>query len=158
MDLNFYEVDYDYIKHLKEVDDKVPDIKYGENDKFFCGVVTEVNGFKYFAPITSFVGKQQTNLLIYNSKNEKIASIRFCFMIPVDEKYLKVKSIKQVSNEFYKKLLSTELSFCRKNKTRIQNAAKRVYAYGTNPNHPQYDNCCNFKELETRAEKYNQSI
>ncbi|MDW0111520.1 type III toxin-antitoxin system ToxN/AbiQ family toxin [Sporosarcina aquimarina] len=158
MDFNFYEVDYNYIEYLKEIDDKVPDIKYGENDKFFCGVVTEVNGFKYFAPISSFTRKQKTNLMIYNSNQETIASIRFCFMIPVDAKYLKIKSIEQVSTDHYKKLLSTELSFCRKNKTRIQKAANRVYAYGTNPDHQQYNNCCDFKKLEEMAKKYNPSI
>lgn len=154
MTIKFYTVDHDYIEYLKKIESQVPDIIYDENNKFFCGVVTEVNGFKYFAPITSFKTKQKTNLLIYNSSNEAIASIRFCFMIPVDEKYLTIKDISKVRDEKYKRLLSTELAFCKQNKKQIENAARRVYSYGIDPKSDQYRNCCKFKVIESAAQKY----
>ena len=53
-ELNFYTVDPDYIEALQAVDPRVPNIKYETHDKFACGVLFEIAGHEYFAPISSF--------------------------------------------------------------------------------------------------------
>lgn len=62
--LNFYNVDVEYVEYLRRFDSRVPYIQYGDRDKFVCGVVLTVNGYQYFAPVSSKIGKQQTSLVI----------------------------------------------------------------------------------------------
>ena len=156
-DLDFYEIDPEYLKYLKQFDSSVPDYSYDKHDKFFCGVVTKMNGFQYFAPISSFSRQQATNLLIKNSDGRNISSIRFCFMVPADDSVLKVKDFSLEKDQKYVGLLSTELTFCRQNERRIQETAKRVYHYGIDSKHPQYRNCCKFTNLEQAATQYKES-
>lgn len=47
----------DYIEYLKKWDNKVPNVDYGNRMKCFIGVILEVNGFNYFAPLTSYKPK-----------------------------------------------------------------------------------------------------
>lgn len=152
--LDFYTIDTEYLEHLKKVDSSVPDYSYDSNDKFFCGIVTEINGFQYFAPISSFNRHQKTNLLIRDTNNKSIASIRFCFMVPAPPSVLTMKDFSLESDEKYAGLLSTELTFCRHNESSIESSAIRVYQYGISPEHPQYRNCCKFLELEKASEEY----
>ena len=49
----FYTIDFDYLRYMKEADSKVPNFDYDEHDKFFFGVVLQINDMKYFAPISS---------------------------------------------------------------------------------------------------------
>ena len=70
MDLLFYDVDTDYVKYLKATEiakrgfTRVPDIEYKNERKMVCGVVLEINGFKYYVPVSSYKKKQKNNLLI----------------------------------------------------------------------------------------------
>lgn len=148
MSINFYTVDINYLNELKKIEKKVPNTEYATNKKFFCGVVLTINGYNYFAPISSFKKKQQTNIAIYNNNDEIISTIRFCFMIPIKKEHLRIKDISKITDTKYQKLLSRELQFCNQNEDIIKKAAHRVYNYGTNPNHKQYKNCCDFKKLE----------
>ena len=153
MSINFYTIDSTYLANLKEIDNKIPNTNYQTNNKFFCGIVLSIHGYNYFAPISSFNKRQPTNLPIYNNDRQIIATIRFCFMIPVETKYLTLKDINSVEDIKYRRLLSTELQFCRKNEEKIKKAALRVYNYGINPQHKQNKNCCNFKNLENFLKK-----
>ena len=151
-ELDFYEVDTDYLAHLKSFDTNVPNYSYDSHNKFFCGVVLTINGFTYFAPVSSFNKKQATNYPIMN--NDKIiATIRFSFMIPVVEGVIKKKDF-SLEEKKYAGLLSTELTFCRQHQEQICKTAKRVYQYGIDPSHRHYKNCCQFKLLETAATTY----
>lgn len=70
MNLFFYDVDIAYVKHLKDAETakrgftRIPDIEYENRRKMVCGVVLEVNEFKYYVPISSYKKKQNNNLLI----------------------------------------------------------------------------------------------
>ena len=70
MNLFFYDVDIDYVRYLKEAEKakrgftRVPDVEYGNERKMVCGVVLEMNGYKYYVPISSYKKKQPNNLLI----------------------------------------------------------------------------------------------
>lgn len=153
-DLDFYEIDTNYLQYLKQIDSSVPHYSYNTHDKFFCGIVTKMNGFQYFAPISSFKQQQATNLVIKNSDGVNIASIRFCFMVPADDSVLKIKDFKLENDAKYVGLLSTELTFCRQHELRIQEKAKRVYQFGVDSTHTQYKNCCDFLALEQAANQY----
>ena len=65
--LDFYEVNAEYIAYLMRFDAKVPYVDYtaeSGHDKFLCGIVLSVNGHDYFAPISSFNTPQRTNMII----------------------------------------------------------------------------------------------
>ena len=63
MNLFFYDVDIDYVRYLKEAEKakrgftRVPDVEYGNERKMVCGVVLEMNGYKYYVPISSYKKK-----------------------------------------------------------------------------------------------------
>lgn len=153
MELKFYDVDKEYIKYLKETDSKIPDISYDNHDKFVCGIVFTIGDINYFAPISSFNIKQNTNMLIYNENGEAKSSIRFSFMFPADNSVLKAKDFSAYEYK-YKRFLMMELKYCKDNFDRILKMAKKVYKIGTSKNHPLKKNCCDFKLLEKRYLEY----
>jgi len=86
--INFYDVNKEYIQYLKMFDSKIPNIDYSKHEKFVCGIVLQINGFNYFAPIPSFNKQQKTNILILNENGNPISSIRFSFMFPAPDEVL----------------------------------------------------------------------
>ena len=65
--LDFYQVDAQYIAYLLKHDNRVPKVDYSaENahEKFLCGVVLKVHDHDYFAPISSFRTQQRSNMII----------------------------------------------------------------------------------------------
>ena len=94
--LNFYNVNNQYIDYLKKFESKIPNINYENHKKFCCGILFEINGMKYIAPVSSFKKAQKTNFVIKNTNRQDISSIRFSFMFPI---YDELISIKNFSNE-----------------------------------------------------------
>lgn len=51
------------MRYLKEAEKakrgftRVPDVEYGNERKMVCGVVLEMNGYKYYVPISSYKKK-----------------------------------------------------------------------------------------------------
>ena len=52
--LDFYEVNVDYVKYLKQFDSRIPNVEYQNRNKFLCGTLFKINGLNYFAPVSSF--------------------------------------------------------------------------------------------------------
>lgn len=153
--ISFYDVDEDYIKFLKQYDNKIPDIKYATNSKFVCGIVLNIGGAQYYAPISHLTTKQQTNMQIID-KGKPISTIRFSFMFPAPASVLKRKNFSKiaVTDPKYANLLRTEYLFCSKNKQAIYNKAQKVYAIGCNKQHKLNYACCDFKLLESVYNNY----
>ena len=156
--LNFYEVSEEYISYLTRFDSRVPRVDYsaaGKHDKFLCGIVLSVNDHDYFAPISSFITPQRTNMIIKNEKGEAVSSIRFSFMVPVPPNVIAVKRIKDEPSLKYRRLLGWELRFCRKNANTIYRLAKYVYnTVVENKDSIMVKNCCDFKKLEAACAEY----
>ena len=154
--LKFYDIDENYIRFLKTIDRQVPDVKYDSNNKFVCGVVLNVNGIKYYAPISHKTDKQQTNMQIFDN-GVPISTIRFSFMIPAFDDVLTYKDFKEIAktDPNYASLLHAEHSFCRNNITDIKEKALSVYKIGWNKKHRLSYTICDFKKLEkhNREEK-----
>ena len=53
--LKFYDIAEDYVKYLQTIDRQIPNIHYNTNNKFICGIVFEIKGVKYYAPISHTV-------------------------------------------------------------------------------------------------------
>jgi len=143
--INFYDVNKEYIQYLKMFDSKIPNIDYSKHEKFVCGIVLQINGFNYFAPIPSFNKQQKTNILILNENGNPISSIRFSFMFPAPDEVLYRKDF----------LLLQEYRFCNKNKDAIYKKARYVYKRVVSGHDEFMTNlCCNFKLLETKCAEY----
>ena len=62
---------------------RVPDVEYQNERKMVCGVVLEINGYKYYVPVSSYKKKQPNNLLIQlddDRFNQVKGSLHFNFM------------------------------------------------------------------------------
>ncbi|EKN1389212.1 type III toxin-antitoxin system ToxN/AbiQ family toxin [Enterococcus thailandicus] len=155
--LQLFEIEPTYIDFLKQYDDKIPNHDYDTHDKLYCGVVLIINDLKYLVPLSSFNKRQATNLLIRDRtrNNRIIASLRFCFMIPVLDEVIKIKDFSEETDTNYVALLSKELRYCRTHANEIYAKALEVYSFGTDETHPQYINCCKFKVLELNCKNYN---
>ena len=153
--LKFYDINKDYVKFLKTVDRQVPDIEYSSNNKFVCGIVLNVNGVKYYAPISHKTEKQQTNLQIFDN-GVPISTIRFSFMIPAFDEVLTFKDFRAIAkvDPDYAALLHAEHSYCSSHQTDIRNKALSVYHIGCNKNHRLNYTCCDFKKLEEHYLEY----
>lgn len=107
--LKFYDVDENYIDFLKQYDEQVPNIKYDSVNKFVCGIVLQVNGIDYVAPISHNTKVVKTSLPVY-CKGKIISIIRFSFMFPAKFEYLTVKDFAAIAetDSKYADLLRTE--------------------------------------------------
>lgn len=156
--MKFYEIDSSYLDYLRGFDKRVPEITKSGFEKFFCGIVLEINDYDYFVPVSSFTTSQATNLIIFNKKKSKrLSSLRFCFMIPIpkDKSHLLTeKDFSLITDKKYAALVSQEYQFCLDNKERILKKAQAVYKMGNDPEHPRYNDCCNFTDLEFSSDKY----
>ena len=153
--LKFYDIDEDYVRYLQTIDRQVPNIHYSTNNKFVCGVVLNINGIKFYAPISHTTKKYQTSLLIYN-KTVPISSIRFSFMIPAYDDVLNELKFSDISkrDENYADLIRVEYDYCVNNQNIIHDKAQSVYKIGCNKDHRLNYTCCDFQKLEQEYMKY----
>lgn len=154
----FYYIDKEYCDFLRTFDPKVPELNYDEYDKFFCGVVLDVNGIRYYAPISHDTHVQRTNLLIYD-KGRAVSSIKFSFMVPVmQEKLLARLDFGEIAQKDpkYADLLRAEYRYCSTTQMQQKIVAKAnsVYRIGCNKNHRLNINCCQFDVLEAHMNEY----
>lgn len=157
--LRFYTVDSNYINYLKQIDKKIPNLVYAPREKFVCGVVLEINGVYFYAPISHFNKAQRTNFPIID--NDKIIStVRLCFMFPAPASVLtqmNFNSIRTIDPQ-YANLLSTEYRYLKDNFTDLKKKAMSVYKIWTNKSHHFNHTCCDFTKLENNYFKYDKNI
>ena len=151
--LLFYEIDEAYLSYLNQFDNKVTitnnsNYKY---NKFFCGIILNINDLNYFVPVSSFKKQQQTNFLIID-KNRPISSLRLSFMIPVKDGFYKPANFLNFDTK-YQDLVKAEIKFCNQNKSDIYNKALEVYNKALK-NKFFSKLCCNFKLLEEKCLEY----
>jgi len=156
--LDFYQVDAEYITYLHGIDSRVPNVDYSaerRHDKFLCGIVLSVGGHGYFAPISSFCKPQRTNIVIKDANGKDVSSIRFSFMIPVPPGVVSVKRIADEPSMQYRTFLNMELQYCRRNANAIFSRARFVYnAVAVKKDPLMVKNCCDFKALEAACAEY----
>ena len=154
--LSFYYVDKEYASYLRQFDSKVPSLDYDNHNKFFCGIVLNVNNIKYYVPVSHDITKQQTSLIIYD-KGRGISSLKFAFMIPVPNSKITRIDFNQIAKKDskYADLLRAEYYYCSSHEAEILKKAKSVYKIGCNQKHKLHGVCCKFPLLEEKLEDYN---
>ena len=162
--LSFYDVNKEYIAFLKKVETDargftyVPDMEYNGEQKFLCGVVLDINGFKYYVPVTSYKQRQSENILIvfeHHKYNKIKGSLRFNYMFPVPDECLCERIIKNEPNVVRRMFLNDQLQFCIDNEPRILNQALRTYnVVNKGLNKGLLNNACMFGLLEKACSEY----
>lgn len=163
MDLFFYDVDADYVKYLKTTETakrgftRVPDVEYENERKMVCGVVLEMNGYKYYVPVSSYKKKQPNNLLIRledDTFNQVKGSLRFNYMFPVDDRYISKRDFNK-ETPGRKEFLRRQWVFCNSITDDIKEMAEETYNGVISSKDSALVNAsCDFKLLEDAAKNY----
>lgn len=154
--LKFYNIDDKYISYLYNFDNKVP---FNKNSKRpYIGIVLEINGIKYFAPM--FSPKQQHSKYKANATHIRIGSnmgmIKLNNMIPVEDKNLKLINFNNIKDKKYRTLLIQQNNFIQLNTEKIRDMANKLYKFVTIDKKEFFINiCCDFKLLEEKSKLYN---
>lgn len=165
--MDFYRINEEYNRYLQNYEKenrgvtKVPNIRYTDRNKFSFGAVLQVNGMNYYVSVSSFDKKQEANILIRVSGDEKEikGSLRFNYMIPVPEECIERLIIKEVQDEKYRLLLNKEYQFCVENAEKIQKKANKIYEMvTTNRKQKLTDNSCAFSILEQGYQEYVKNV
>lgn len=164
MDLFFYDVDPEYVKYLKqkEIEKKgftrVPDVEYKNERKMVCGIVLEINNYKYYVPISSYKKKQNNNLLIKledDAYNQVKGSLRFKYMFPIDNKFVTKRDFSKSNSAGRKEFLRRQWVYCNSIADDIRKMA--IDTYNTvleGKDKRLLSASCDFKLLEEAAEQY----
>lgn len=161
--MDFYKIDEEYSKFLQKYEKehrgitKIPNMRYTDRNKFTFGAVLIVNDINYYVPVSSFIKKQEANILIrvVGDEQEIKGSLRFNYMIPVPACCVERLIIKDVKDEKYRILLNKEYKFCIDNEERIQKRANKIYEMVMlNKKQILTDNSCDFRILEAAYNEY----
>ena len=171
--LKLYTVDDNYMKYLFQFDDRV---RYWESpnykrDRKYVGVVLTINGFEYFAPLSSpketdyFYSKGVKQIRksiipiirLVTDKGELLGKIKLSNMIPVRQDCLELYDVDNEPDRKYKDLILEEIICIRKSKDEIIKNARVLYNQKVNgyQNIKYLDSTIDFKLLEEASLKYN---
>jgi len=178
MSLRIIEVSDDYINYMKSfysstmMDNKEGKRKHGRK---YIGVVFEINGFKYFAPMSSpkpsdYLGdgtirkSSRTVLRIIDTITttpKLLGTLKINNMLPIPDSEIIEYDIASEPDLKYKDLVSDELIWIQRNTTRILAAAKLLYSIKTNEknnindgNIKFYQSIMPFKDAEEKCLAY----
>lgn len=130
MDIKLYNIDNRYIDYLIPhspllFHNKKPEQK---NERKFIGIVLHINGFDYFAPLSSFKPKHTTMsdmIDFIKVKNYAVINLNNMFPVPKTECYF--VDIQQETDLRYKSLLQAEYRYIKSIQEKICKNAKNVY-------------------------------
>lgn len=128
--LKFYEVNPKYIDYLIPF---APHLFHNKkpgqhNDRKYIGVVFTINGFEYFAPLSSFKDKHRKmkdGLDFIKIKNYAVINLNTMFPVPSSERtYVDINAER---NPQYRNLLLAEYRFIKAIQEKIRKNAKTLY-------------------------------
>ena len=125
--LKIYEIKKEYIKYLGHYQKH---IFYDEGARKYIGILLEIQGYKYFAPLSSF--KQKHNKMAESVDFIKIkdyAVINLNNMIPVPDGQYVLVDVNGTKDPHYKYLLQAESREINRQRSRIIKNAQIVYSH-----------------------------
>ena len=157
--LSFYTVSVKYCDYLRK-NDACVSINYDKKEKRpYIGILFEVDGKRYFAPLSSPKPKHRkmkNGIDFLKINNGLYGAINFNNMIPVPEMCIHKVDIMREPDSKYKNLLQNQLTWCNKNEKRIMAMAQKLYyryVNGTLPSNVRH-RCCNFSLDETMMDNW----
>ena len=123
--IKIYEIKKEYIKYLSQYQ---PHLFYDEGTRKYIGILLEIKGFKYFAPLSSYKQKhKKMNESVDFIKIKDYAVININNMIPVPEGQYMLVDVNGTKDPHYKFLLQAESREINRKKNRIWKNAEIVY-------------------------------
>lgn len=162
--LQFYEVDPDYIDYLNEdggsqmMHNKQAHQKHSRK---YIGIVLEIDGLKYVAPLSSFKPKhERMKPSVDMFKVNTLGVINLNNMIPVCDEVIHKVIIRNLKDYKYADLLMEEYRVINKYQDQICSKASRVYEHKLeNGNKTRLGKRCpDFKQLEKLCEEYRKQL
>lgn len=166
MNFSFYRADSEYCNFLRKSDPCVPYTMDKKETRPFIGIVFSVNGYHYYAPLTSPKPKHLTmkNQIDFMKINNGLwGAINFNNMIPIHSKCLLPVEINILPTDdketiAYKNLLVNQLSWCNKTENAIHISEKAQKLYDTIVENRAWkklaDRCCKFAVDERQYQIY----
>ena len=160
--LLFYEIDEKYIDFLSQFSEHLfHNAKVSQTySRKYIGILFEINGIKYFAPLSSFKPKhKRLSETVDFIKIGDMAVINLNNMFPVPEKAYFLKNPNTEKNQQYRTLLNNEIRIIKQKTEQIINNAKVVYNHKmTNDGKSKLSQRCNdFKLLEQKYKEWKSS-
>ena len=162
--LSFYIVKSDYCDFLRATDSCVPLTSDEKEGRPFVGLLFEVNGVNYYAPLTSPKPKhlRMHNQVDFIKINGGVyGAINLNNMIPIHNNSITLVNPTIQENDSaediaYKQLLSNQLTWCNAHKDDILDKALKLYQMVTSgKGYPQLiSRCCNFILDEQKLREY----
>ena len=158
-DLEIYEIDSAYIEYLSNFEEHLFKNKKITQDfsHKYIGIILEINGFKYFAPLSSFKPKHKRLCETVDFIKVGIyAVINLNNMFPAPLNLCKSVKIENIKNEHYRNLVRAEYRIIKQKTEQIINNAKDVYNHKMiNDGKSKLSQRCNdFKNLEVKCKEY----
>ena len=157
--MKLYKVDMDYYNYLHYYEPKIPYIENEKQNRPFVGIVLNVNGKNFFAPLTSpkpkhIIMKDMQDFLKID--NGRLGGINLNNMMPIPRSCLTRININYIKDFKYRYMLLSQIRWINDNSLRIQNRARNLYyliLYG-HTTKALKTRCCNFRLLERMCDKY----
>ena len=128
--IRIYEVKNAYVKYLSNYQNHVFVQNEGNNNRKYIGIVLEIKGIKYFAPLSSYKEKhKKMKEGIDFIKIKEYAVINLNNMIPVPDNQIVNIDINKEKDPSYKYLLQAESREINRQKMRIRKNAEIVYSH-----------------------------
>ena len=132
MGIRFYQIENKYIDYLSP---HAPHLFHNkqagqQNERKYIGIVLQVNGFDYFAPLSSFKPKHnKMSEMIDFIKIKKYAVINLNNMFPVPLSECFYVDISKEKDEHYRALLLSEYRYIKSIQEKIRKNASNVYKH-----------------------------
>ena len=154
--MRIYIVKEDYINYLKKFDINIRDNK--NESRPYIGILLEVNGMNYIAPLASPKEKHKTmknNIDFIKLENGDLGVINLNNMIPVHKENIVEYNFEESYNKKYSSLIKKQLRFINKNENEIKNKANKLYKKVISGKSFIAKRCVNFILIEKKALEYN---
>lgn len=153
--IKIYSIKQEHINNCYKIDNKV----MKKDDRPYVGIVLELKGYNYFAPLTSATESKtklnnQTTLKLFDEDKSFLGAIRFNNMIPCKYDHVELLNFDELDIK-YKKLVQKQYQLINYTyKDRIKSKAIKVYEKKiNNPNDFVSSLCCDFTLLEKNIDK-----
>lgn len=149
--LKIYEIDKNYLAYASNYSKHIFYSPSDSNDRKYIGIVLEIEGIKYFAPLSSFKAKhRKMREGVDFIKIKDYAVININNMIPVPEGCYHLVDVNGEKDPHYKFLLQAEAREINRQKNRIMKNASivRSHKLSSDIETPLSKRCNDFLNLE----------
>lgn len=128
--IRIYEVKTEYVKYLSNYQKHIFSQADGKDKRKYIGIVFEIKGLKYFAPLSSYKEKhKKMKEGVDFIKIKDYAVVNLNNMIPVPDSQVVDIDINKEKDASYRYLLQAESREVNRQKNRIRKNAEIVYSH-----------------------------